>query len=208
MRRQVGVKRVGPASAGRETSAFLPAAAPTQPKLPSGGGGRGLPIWRRWLTSPEDVAEPARGVSRGAGSGWIGRDSWSSPPTAPGLRGSTSLSVPTYPGVRSHTRDVPRLSASPLRPSLLGLEPEAPKTPYGCGPIPGALGGPCSARSCPLSTPDTVALRGSSCLCVRDPAWTPGSPRAAGRTLFAAGEVPEIQNSYVPDHAQESENAQ
>lgn len=65
MRRRVGAKREGRASAGRKRGSFLPAAvAPEAARVQGGGGGGGgggLPIWRRPLTSPEDVAQLARG---------------------------------------------------------------------------------------------------------------------------------------------------
>lgn len=64
MRRRVGAKREGRASAGRKRGSF-PEAARAQGGGGGGGGGGGsgggLPIWRRPLTSPEDVAQLARG---------------------------------------------------------------------------------------------------------------------------------------------------
>lgn len=85
------------------------------------------------------------------------------------------LSSPTTPG----RRFAPHSSGWSQRPSR-------PPT----GPV-RSQGGPRSARSCALSTPDTAVSGGSACLCGRDPARTPGCPRPAGRTLLAAGGVPE-----------------
>nr|XP_033708666.1 basic proline-rich protein-like [Tursiops truncatus] len=143
MGRRAGAKQAG-RSSGRARGSFLPAVAAQGLPEFRGGGGRGggsggggaFPIWRRRLTSLEDVARPRRGGpgerrKRRAGTRGPGldvNDPLSAPRVSPGAR--PFLGVPSPPGPPPPSRDVSFLrSPSPVSPKEPGLEPESGKAP-------------------------------------------------------------------------------
>ena len=176
MGRRAGAKRAGRAS-GRARGFFLPAvAAHGLPELRGGGGGGGggsgggggaFPIWRRRLTSLEDVARPRRGGSgerrkRRAGtrgSGLAVYEPPSAPRVSPGAR--PFLGVPSPPGPPPPSRDVSFLRPpSPVSPKEPGLEPESGKAPANPGSLGLARLNPALSGAVPLApqTPPSSEL--------------------------------------------------
>lgn len=183
MGRRVGAKRAGRASARRKKgSSLLRTRAPRQLELLSregggggggGGGGDGggsaFPIWRRWLTSPEDVAQPARGGAGRGGTGgrrkrragtWRRGRRWGSahydPFLGPGVSAGASRQARGPPPV---DRDVSSLRPPPPSPlEKSGLQPETGEAPHEWGSRGLGEGGPRSASRHALTFPDTTIL--------------------------------------------------
>lgn len=180
MGRRVGAKRAGRAPARRKKgSSLLRPRARRQPELlgrEGGGGGGGgggdggcaFPIWRRWLTSPEDVAQPARGGAgpegagspgRGPGGGGEGGDPLTvTPSRALGYPRALALDLASL-GRRARgpppvAHDVSSLRPPPPWPlEKEGLQPETGEAPHEWGSRGLARVDPAQPQAMPLPPP-------------------------------------------------------